>query len=144
GYGLRKLARNGIETRRAQVVLGMRMGENRPIEFMETRPRSRGIGPTAGLVLEAATIRPSGVEFRIGTEMYLYRVAGRGHRDSGFVEQGLLGHADAEVGYEVRGAYVFGALNLLATSLEAEYPKGGRYTERKTALAPGLGIQMRL
>lgn len=144
GYGVRRLAPNGIETRRAQVILGMRLGENRPIEFMETRLRSRGIGPTIGIGLEAASIRRSGVELRIGTDVYAYRIDGRGHRDQGFAEKGIFAHADAEVGYELRGAYVYGALNLLTTARGADYPNGGRFTERKAALAPGLGIQMRL
>lgn len=144
GYGRRKLARNGVETRRVQVLLGMRMGENRPIEIMETRPRSRGIGPAVGIGGEVAKIRRSGVELRVGTDLSLYTVSGRGHRDRGFAEKGLLLHNSAEMGYELRGAYVYGALNLLTTALRAEYPSGGRYSERKTMLAPGLGVQMRL
>src|SRR5690606_4018667 len=117
---------------------------NRPIEYMEMRNRSRGIGPTLGLGGQVGRIYASGIEMRVGADLAGYRIGGRGHRDDGFAELGLIVHGDAEIGFELRGAYVFGALNLVMLAQRADYPDGGHYSERRSTIAPGIGMQMRL
>lgn len=144
GFGRRSFTSAGLERSRLEVLAGLRMGENRKIAVFETRERSRGLGPHAMLSGELARELGDGLELRFGADARGYTIFGRGHRDQGFAEKGLLVDADVRLGKAFLGVVVYAGLTTLSSIKEATFQDGGRYFERKVLVAPGLSFQTRL
>lgn len=144
GFGRRAFTSGGQERARIELVAGLRMGENRKIAVFETRDRSRGLGPHAMLSGELARDLGDGLELRFGADARGYSIFGRGHRDHGFAEKGLLFDADARIGKSFLGVGVYAGLTTLTSIKEATFQDGGRYFERKVLVAPGLSFKTQL
>ena len=144
GIGHRSFGATGYERTRVEIVAGLRMGENRRIELFETRGRSRGVGPQAVVSGEYAQPLGRGFEIRLGSEARAYSIAGRGHRDREFTEQGLQLNVDARVGKSFFGVTTYAGVTSLWLIKDAAFRDGGRYYENRRFLAPGMAIKMYL
>lgn len=141
GFGHRSFGASGYERSRIEVVGGLRMGENRRIEIFETRERSRGIGPQATVSGVYTQPLGNGFAMRFGATGRGYSIFGRGHRDEGFAEKGLLLQGDLRVGKSFLGVTTYAGISSFLLVKEAEFLGGGRYYENRRFLAPGLSVQ---
>lgn len=144
GVGRRSFTSAGLERSRLELLAGLRMGENRKIGVFETRDRSRGLGPHMMLSGELARDLGDGLELRFGADARGYVISGRGHRDEGFAEKGLMVDADIRLGKSLLGMVVYAGFTTVSSIKEATFQDGGRYFERKVLVAPGLSFQTRL
>ena len=136
---------DGLSERlRLELMAGLRMGENRKIGVMETRDRSRGIGPQIILAGEFTQLLGRGFELLTGSEARGYTIQGRGHRDDGFSEKGLLLQGDVRVGKAFLGVGTYAGITVMSLFKEANFKEGGHYSENKLLIAPGISFQTHL
>ena len=144
GAGHQSYTGGATERLRLELLAGVRMGENRRIAVMETRDRSRGIGPQVILAGEFTQLLGNGFVLRTGSEARGYTIHGRGHRDDGFSERGLLLQADVRVGRSFLGIGTYAGITAMSLLKEAHFKEGGRYSESRLLVAPGLSFQTHL
>ncbi len=144
GPGRREIDLRGLETQRVELLLGLRMGENRPIEVYQAGQRARGMGPELVLAAHRNLWRWRGMEVHLRGTTAAYIIAGRGARDSGFRERGVRATAELNFGQELLGMYVFGGARAMARRDRAKYPEGDRYFMNDALITPAVGVELRL
>jgi hypothetical protein len=140
GFGRRAFAHSGLEKARAEVLLGVRMGENRRIEVMEVRGKARGLGPYAILSGEFTRGLTSRLDLRAGLEAHGYSIYGLGPEDEGFKERGLNVASDLKLGRAYSGFKVRAGVTAMWWLRSADLIDG-TYWENRRLLAPGISIE---
>lgn len=144
GPGRRAIDTRGLETSRLELLIGLRMGENRPIEVYQAGQRSRGLGAELVLHGHRQMWMWRGLEVHIRGNAAAYLIAGRGARDSGFRQHAVDLNAELTLGREFLGMYIFGGGRASTGSERALYPLGEVYTMTDALINPLVGVELRL
>lgn len=143
GPGQRITDWRGLERTRMEALVGLRMGENRVIEVYEAGARSRGLGPQILLSASRHQMSLAMLELRADGHLSAYTISGRGARDRGFNERGILAIGQLSAGREIANMFIYGALRGTLHRQNATYANGDRFFANDGLIAPAAGIEMR-
>ena len=144
GPGRRAVDQNGLETHRLELLVGLRMGENRPIEVYQAGQRARGMGAELKLHGHRRMWMWRGLEVHIRGDAAAYTIAGRGARDSGFRERGVKLSSELTLGREFMGMYIYAGGRLMGRADRARYPMNETYFMSDALFTPAVGVELRL
>lgn len=143
GRGHRRADYRGVESRRLEVLAGVRMGENRVIDVYQAGERARGLGGEIVVRASRGWMDMVGFDLQVTGTISGYAIAGRGARDAGFSERGGFAMADARLGREIVGVFAFAAGRAMLSSEKAWFPGGDSYFMNDVLISPALGVEMR-
>ncbi len=141
GFGRRFFNKSGFEKSRLEALVGVRMGENRQIEVLEIRGKSRGLGPYG--VVRAELSEPLSRHFLLhaGISANGYAIYGLGPQDEGFSEEGFNISSNLKIGRPFLGVSLRAGITAMWWVKRADLVDGMQYVEKRVLIAPGVSLE---